>query len=85
MAQAGELIVGLDIGTTKICAIVGEVAEDDDGRSPLESGRGVDEPQGGVALLHAGMPADGEPCQHGERDRGESGPAREIVELLHQN
>jgi cell division protein FtsA len=27
MAQAGELIVGLDIGTTKICAIVGEVNE----------------------------------------------------------
>src|SRR3972149_10840097 len=27
MAQAGELIVGLDIGTTKICAIVGEAAE----------------------------------------------------------
>jgi len=27
MANAGELIVGLDIGTTKICAIVGEVTE----------------------------------------------------------
>ncbi|MBI5511892.1 MAG: cell division protein FtsA [Deltaproteobacteria bacterium] len=27
MAQVGDLIVGLDIGTTKICAIVGEVAE----------------------------------------------------------
>ncbi|MDF1563818.1 MAG: cell division protein FtsA [Deltaproteobacteria bacterium] len=27
MAKKGELIVGLDIGTTKICAIVGEVTE----------------------------------------------------------
>jgi cell division protein FtsA len=27
MAQKGELVVGLDIGTTKICAIVGEVTE----------------------------------------------------------
>ena len=27
MAKRGELIVGLDIGTTKICAIVGEVTE----------------------------------------------------------
>jgi len=26
--KAGEIIVGLDIGTTKICAIVGEVTED---------------------------------------------------------
>ncbi|HSI03362.1 MAG TPA: cell division protein FtsA [Myxococcota bacterium] len=26
MAQKGELVVGLDIGTTKICAIVGEVS-----------------------------------------------------------
>lgn len=28
MAKKGELIVGLDIGTTKICAIVGEVTDD---------------------------------------------------------
>lgn len=28
MANSDELIVGLDIGTTKICAIVGEVAQD---------------------------------------------------------
>lgn len=27
MSRAGELIVGLDIGTTKICAIVGEISE----------------------------------------------------------
>jgi cell division ATPase FtsA len=24
----GEIVVGLDIGTTKVCAVVGEVAED---------------------------------------------------------
>lgn len=28
MAKKGDLIVGLDIGTTKICAIVGEVTDD---------------------------------------------------------
>ena len=28
MAKRDELIVGLDIGTTKICAIVGEVTND---------------------------------------------------------
>jgi len=28
MARKGDLIVGLDIGTTKICAIVGEVTDD---------------------------------------------------------
>lgn len=28
MSNAGELIVGLDIGTTKICAIVGETTDD---------------------------------------------------------
>jgi cell division protein FtsA len=32
MANAGELIVGLDIGTTKICAIVGEVT----GAGPID-------------------------------------------------
>jgi cell division protein FtsA len=26
--QRGELIVGLDVGTTKICAVIGEVIED---------------------------------------------------------
>jgi cell division protein FtsA len=26
--QRGELIVGLDVGTTKICAVIGEVFED---------------------------------------------------------
>ena len=26
--QSGEILVGLDIGTTKICAIVGEVTEE---------------------------------------------------------
>ena len=26
--KGGEIVVGLDIGTTKICAIVGEVTED---------------------------------------------------------
>ena len=30
MANAGELIAGLDIGTTKICAVIGEVTEDGD-------------------------------------------------------
>ena len=25
--QRGELIVGLDVGTTKICAVIGEVFE----------------------------------------------------------
>ncbi len=29
MAKQGELIVGLDIGTTKICAVVGEVTDED--------------------------------------------------------
>jgi cell division protein FtsA len=28
MARSGEILVGLDIGTTKICAIVGEVNDD---------------------------------------------------------
>ena len=28
MAKAGDLIVGLDIGTTKVCAIIGEVTEE---------------------------------------------------------
>ncbi|MFO7156207.1 MAG: cell division protein FtsA, partial [Pseudomonadota bacterium] len=28
MARKGDLIVGLDIGTTKICAIVGEVTDE---------------------------------------------------------
>ena len=28
MAKHGELIVGLDIGTTKICAVVGEITDD---------------------------------------------------------
>ena len=28
MGKQGELIVGLDIGTTKICAIVGEVTDE---------------------------------------------------------
>jgi cell division ATPase FtsA len=27
MSSRGEIIVGLDIGTTKICAVVGEVRE----------------------------------------------------------
>ena len=27
MAKRGELLVGLDIGTTKICAIIGEVTD----------------------------------------------------------
>ena len=26
--QSGEIVVGLDIGTTKICAIVGEVTDE---------------------------------------------------------
>ncbi|MDB4996445.1 MAG: Cell division protein FtsA, partial [Myxococcaceae bacterium] len=25
---SGEIVVGLDIGTTKVCAVVGEVGED---------------------------------------------------------
>ena len=28
MRMAGEIIVGLDIGTTKICAVVGEIVHD---------------------------------------------------------
>ena len=24
----GEIVVGLDVGTTKVCAVVGEVADD---------------------------------------------------------
>src|SRR6187397_1062182 len=28
MASQGEIVVGLDIGTTKVCAVVGEIAED---------------------------------------------------------
>ena len=28
MAKSGDILVGLDIGTTKICAIVGEVTDD---------------------------------------------------------
>ena len=28
MAKKGNLIVGLDIGTTKVCVVVGEVTED---------------------------------------------------------
>src|SRR3954447_6668877 len=28
MANQGEIVVGLDIGTTKVCAVVGEIAED---------------------------------------------------------
>ena len=27
-ASQGEIVVGLDIGTTKVCAVVGEIAED---------------------------------------------------------
>ena len=30
MASSDELIVGLDIGTTKICAIVGDLNEDNE-------------------------------------------------------
>src|ERR1700759_4763747 len=28
MASQGEIVVGLDIGTTKVCAVVGEISED---------------------------------------------------------
>ena len=28
MASQGEIVVGLDIGTTKVCVVVGEIAED---------------------------------------------------------
>ena len=28
MAKSGDILVGLDIGTTKICAIVGEVTDE---------------------------------------------------------
>src|SRR3954471_4174107 len=28
MASQGEIVVGLDIGTTKVCAVVGEIADD---------------------------------------------------------
>ena len=58
MAQAGELFLGLDIGTTKICAIVGErvagrVVQPDvavDGGDPhhVGVGRGADQHDGVV-------------------------------------
>ena len=28
MAKSGDILVGLDIGTTKICAIVGELTDE---------------------------------------------------------
>src|ERR1700749_3086535 len=28
IGSQGEIVVGLDIGTTKVCAVVGEIAED---------------------------------------------------------
>src|SRR5258708_32713481 len=28
VSTQGEIVVGLDIGTTKVCAVVGEIAED---------------------------------------------------------
>ena len=28
LASQGEIVVGLDIGTTKVCAVVGEIGED---------------------------------------------------------
>ena len=39
--ERGELIVGLDIGTTKICAVVGEVRDRDSRVHPATRAAGA--------------------------------------------